>query len=663
MPTTKEACRVYGEDAQIHFGKLAGDSIADGKVAGLLGDLLKLLQQPVSQDSVNGLRAGTAPHKAAHMIAMDIIASASPEVAEAKVHLLRGELAKIPDAAGTARMNQQATLLTVTKELESLTANLRAPGRGLPITPARFAELAKFSSPVSLHKTTLPASVKGTNQLFPNRPIPGWEAEVRQATKASFDDLAAAGQLFLARIPVGATKTVAVKLDMNLGREGTPSVSDPACTAATISELLERSQIEGKTLHLNVGDSSGGENIPLGRTSMDIMQDTGNYHMALKAGLRFAVVHGPDKAAAAAALAKLNAVEESGVYFGSKDDKTSGVRDIAAAEHAAAPWVTCVDYDKEGFVAVTPDLPPHAQAAWGTREFQLAKPWVESDFRVHVARGLSSHTLAGWTGALKGLIGLHGFGLRPADQSGDKMGNSPLGVFGLLGGIAGFNAVISQRVGVPDLLARIRSDGDQGEIDAAQKLQMRWDLLMDANAAGKHYGKATGALMAQLRADEKAGMQPVLLFEKMRLETRKILQECDNLSPEFTRRYWDTMHESTRFAMQNLAREPLRQVIPAVARDEQLGSRIGLLTHLPYPSDLVVQSQAKIGVGGGPDAYREVRDVGHVAAGVNEAALDAVAWQAAQQPGNMFELNFPLLHAVRLGHGPMNIDDVRRLDA
>ena len=52
--------------------------------------------------------------------------------------------------------------------------------------------------------------------------------------------------------------------------------------------------------------------------------------------------------------------------------------------------MTCVDYDKAGFVGVTPDLPPQAQAAWGTREFQMAKPWVEADFRVHVARGLST---------------------------------------------------------------------------------------------------------------------------------------------------------------------------------------------------------------------------------------------------------------------------------
>lgn len=634
LPTTKEGFKVYGENAQIHFGVFAGDEIKDGKIGGLLAN----------------------PKQNVKALAMDLVASASPEVAEAKVSLLRGALSQL------SRADQLAVMGQVKSELEGLTANLRT-ARALPISPARFAEVSKFEATASVHKTTLPDSVKGTNQMFPNKPVPGWEKSVREATKAGFDDMQQAGKLFIDKIPAGATKTVAVKLDMNLGREGTPSVSDPASTAATVHELLSRADKDGKTLHLNVGDSCGGENIPMGRTTMDIMRDTGNYHMALKAGLEFAVSKGGAGAAdAAAALAKINAAEARGVYFGSKEDNATKA-DLDAAEKAAKPWVTCVDYDVAGYVPVTPDLPPHGLAAWGTKEFQMAKPWVESDFRVHVARGLSTHTLAAWTGALKGLIGVHGFGLRPADQSGDKMGQSPINLFGVLGTATGFLATISQRHGVPDLLARIMTGGDQEQIEQAKKLESRWGQLMSDGRAGKHFKAETLKLQDVLKEDQKNGMPPVILFEKMRQETRKILEQCDKMSPGFTQHYWQTTHDATRFAMQNLTREPFRSIaIPAVTRDEQLGSRIGLLTHLPYQSDLVVQSQAKIGVGGGPDAYREVRDVGHVAVGTDEASLDAIAWQAANQPGSMFELNFPLMHALRLGHAPMHIDEIKRLD-
>src|SRR2546422_1011109 len=49
MPSTAASFKVYGENAQIHFGKIAGDDIADGKVGGLLGDLRRQLTgQPLS---------------------------------------------------------------------------------------------------------------------------------------------------------------------------------------------------------------------------------------------------------------------------------------------------------------------------------------------------------------------------------------------------------------------------------------------------------------------------------------------------------------------------------------------------------------------------------------------------------------------------------------
>jgi hypothetical protein len=648
LPTTKKSFEIYGEDAQVHFQTIAGKEIKDGKIGGALGDLRSALAK------TSGTTLPSDAQKAVKIIAMDLVTSATPEIAEGKIALLRGELSRLPD-----RATQKAALAAVRAELESVIGSLRQGGRALPIHLARFDAVASFTSGVAVHKVSLPSSVKGTNALFPNKPVPGWEQEVARATKAGFDDLSKAGKLFLdddVRFPVGATKNVAVKLDMNLGREGTPSVSDPASTAATISELLTRSAAKGKHVTLTVGDSSGGENIPLGRTSMDIMKDTGNYHFALKAGLAFAAANG--STSAKTALAKVDAAEARGVYFGSKDDTVSTKNDLALAEAAAKPHVVCVDYDVAGFTPVVPDLGPEGLALWGTKEFHIAKPWVEADFRVHVARGLSTHTLAGWTGAQKGLIGLHGFGLRPADQSGDKRGTSAVDLFKLLGGSTGFLAMFSRRQGMPSLLEGLfKLPTGEG-----RNIVTRWEQLMSDGRAGSHFRKETEKLADALKVLEGQGVHQVEIFDRMRSGTREILEKCDEMTPGFSQHLWDTAHEATRFAMVNLAREPIRQVLPSDTRDEAIGSRIGVLTDLPYQSDLVVQSQAKIGVGGGPDAYREVRDVGHVAVGTNEMAIDAVAWELAQQPGQQWNENWPLLWATRLGQGPMHLDEITRLD-
>src|SRR5205823_7230644 len=56
---------------------------------------------------------------------------------------------------------------------------------------------------------------------------------------------------------------------------------------------------------------------PLGRTTMDILRDTGNYAFALKAGLQFAAAQG--EPGAKESLAKIEAAQARGVYFGSKD--------------------------------------------------------------------------------------------------------------------------------------------------------------------------------------------------------------------------------------------------------------------------------------------------------------------------------------------------------
>src|SRR5262249_3235004 len=162
-------------------------------------------------------------------------------------------------------------------------------------------------------------------------------------------------------------------------------------------------------------DSNGIENAPVGRTSMDVMRETGNYHAALRAGLEFAARPSMPEALRVPAwgsLEKLIACERLSppVYFGSSEDRISSPRDLEAAEAAASPRVTCVDYDRAGFRKVAPEFGPLAAAVWGTNLFQIAEPWAAADYRVHVTRGVSNHLFAGWTGALKGLVGLHALG-------------------------------------------------------------------------------------------------------------------------------------------------------------------------------------------------------------------------------------------------------------
>jgi hypothetical protein len=97
-----------------------------------------------------------------------------------------------------------------------------------------------------------------------------------------------------------------VKIDLNMGLEGPPSVSDPPATGAVLLELLERGFARGIQLHFTVGDSCGIENAPVGRTSLDILRDTGNYHYALKAALRFVLRRDNDERRREAASVALN---------------------------------------------------------------------------------------------------------------------------------------------------------------------------------------------------------------------------------------------------------------------------------------------------------------------------------------------------------------------
>jgi hypothetical protein len=640
-PASPESFKVYREQQEIHFEWFAGKDLRGGALAELTSAIKSGDKGKVEQLTSK--------------IAFDLVASSNTAVARDKVQLLRAGLSTIDD-----RPAQLAALASVRSKLEAeLTKQWpMSAGRPPPLSVVEFDKAANFKTAVSVHKTKLPAEVAGNNKIFPNKPLPGWEATTRAATKAAMDDLQKNGQLFIDKIPAGSgTADVALKLDLNLGIDGPPSVTDPATTAATVAELLERAQKGGKSIRLSVGDSSGGENVAMGRTSMDIMRDTGNYHYALKAGLAHAAAEGDG--AAKDALAKINAVEARGVFFGSKDDKVSTRADLAAAEKAASKYVVCIDYDQAGFTKVDPQLGPIGLAQWGAKDFQIAKPWAEADYRVHVARSLSTHIMAGWTGSAKGLIGLHAFGLRPADQGADMRGDSLVSTLPLLTQATGFMAIFQHRSGIPDLIAKVASAGDPALTKLLKDTEAKWSSLASTGAAWSSFSKEAKALAEELKRDQKAGMSQPQLMDKMRSRTREALDRADKLSPGFRQAVWDASASGTRFAM--VAGYRFRGVIPAELRDESLGMRIGLLSQLPYQSDLVIKAQPKMGEGGGPDAYETVKDVGVIIAGTSEAATDAAAWKAAGKKDNLWKVNFPLNAGLIFGRGPMHADEIQEL--
>ncbi|HVY61838.1 MAG TPA: hypothetical protein VHF22_09305, partial [Planctomycetota bacterium] len=573
--TSPQSFAVYGAGQAIAFEWLAGKDLRSGA----LGELTRALgagssaKDPAAADAV------------AQRIAFDLATSPDAKVAADKVHLLRAALASaVPD-----RALQKAALAKVGAALD---AQVRAAGGASAMTRAQFDAAASFQSTAAAHATALPAEVRGTDKVFPNKPLPGYEASTRAATRASLDDLSAAGKLFLDKIPPGGPpKTVALKVDLNFGADGPPTVTDPTETGAMVAELLERAKAQGKSVKLTVGESAGGENIALGRTTLDIMRDTGSYHYALKSALAFAAKEG--NPAAAASLAKVEAAEARGVFFGSKDDAVSTPADLQAAEDAAAKYMTVVDYDAAGFKSIDPKLGPLGLAAWGTREFRIAKPWADADYRVHVARPVSTHTLAGWTGATKGLIGLHEFGLRPTDQGMNARGQHPLDGFLGLTQAAGVASIFETRTGTTGTAEKIRASGDPALKALFEGAEAKWQGLQRTGAAWTRFASGAAALAAKLKADRAAGMSEPDVMNEMRRGTRALLDAADKAQPGFRRGFWDAAQAMTRTIMASGG--TLRTFIPSGAKDDAQGARIGLLAKLPYPSDLVVLSQPKIG--------------------------------------------------------------------
>lgn len=646
-PATSETFRVFREEAEIHFQTLAGDE--NGYYRG--GLLRQLLNAP-------------DPEAVAHQIVLDLLTSASTPIAVSKVHLMRAQLSLLDDVTSQRKL-LELVRHRLAKEL--IRPVWSARGQGAPIDAGQFDELCRFESVVAVRPAPLPAEIRATNRLLPNHPIDGWDSVNRKAVRALLGDLRSAGKLFLDGLQSSATPVnVAAKLDLNLGIEGAPSVTDPAVTYAVLGELLEFGEARGLALHFTVGDSNGIENAPIGRTTLDIMRETGNYHAALKAALEFASrPHMPEavRTDACASLEQLISLERKSppLYFGSSEDRISSQRDREAAEAAASRSVSCIDYDEAGYLSVDVGAGPLGRAVWASNQFHLAEPWVAAACRVHIARAVSTHVFAGWTGALKGLVGLHALGARPADRGMTQRGDSPLDALTALMRGGSFTALFEARAGIPNF-AHLASASEDAQCRSAYDQSVSaWSELSRFAAARSRWAEGAAAIEADLRSEQAAGAADTRLMAEMRRRTAGLLAEAERVAPGFRASLMRAVADGTRAFY--LTMWKFRDLLPAAMRDQSMGMRIGLLSRLSQRSDLVVQGLSKIGIGGGPDAYFDVRDVGVVLAGADEMSIDLTAIRLGGVPGHPWRFNYPIHGALQFGNGPICWDQIRTLES
>lgn len=635
-PTNKQTMRVFVEDAEIHFQTLAG-----GAAEYFRGGLLREFAE--AED----------PSLAARRIALDILTSASTAIAIDKIHLVRAQLSALSDEA------QKRTRLTLLQML--LREELEKPvwaGARLGIAREELESACRFSSVVAAGMVPLPSSIRGDNRMIANRPQAGRDAANLAVVRTLFTGLRRSSALFLDRIDPGErVNQVAIKLDLNLGIEGPPSVSDPAVTYAVIRELLRLGLARGVTLRFSLGDSNGIENAPVGRTSLDVMRDTGNYHEALKAALEHAseIGDGPE---VQTGLEWLRSLEQASrpAYLGAVDDRRSTPDQIAAIEKAAAPWVLCVDYDVAGYRAIEPDLGPLGRAVRGASPFHVAAPWVDADYRVHISRSASTHLFAGWTGALKGLIGLHGLGGRPGDMGMKIRGENPLDVLTAVMHSGAFTGLFASRAGIPDFSRLLSECQDSDCLSACRRSEESWNNLTRLAAGRRIWAEGATALEKELRRDQSGGAPDIEIMAKMRREATALLLRAEAASPGFREAMLQGVADGTRAFLLTLWN--MREALPREMRDESMGQRIGLLSRLPHQADLVVQGAAKVGIGGGPDAYTTVKDVGIVVAGTDEISVDLAVLRAAGIPGCPWEYNHPIRGALQFGRGPMSWEEI-----
>jgi hypothetical protein len=266
---------------------------------------------------------------------------------------------------------------------------------------------------------------------------------------------------------------------------------------------------------------------------------------------------------------------------------------------------------------------------------------------------------AGWTGALKGLIGLHALGGRPGDQGMKQRGESPLDVLNAVMRLGSFTGLLSTRAGVPDFTRLAASCDDLRCRSANEESAARWEELRRLADGRAVWARGASAIESRLRADREAGMSEIEVMSAMRRAAAALIAEAERASPGFRASLWRGVADGTRAFLLTMWR--MREHLPVEMRDERMGLRIGILSRLPQQADLVVQGLPKIGIGGGPDAYLEVRDAGVIVAGTDEIAVDVTAIKQAGVEGNPWAFNHPVHGALQFGRGPMCHEEIRTI--
>jgi hypothetical protein len=238
-----------------------------------------------------------------------------------------------------------------------------------------------------------------------------------------------------------------------------------------------------------------------------------------------------------------------------------------------------------------------------------------------------------------------------------EMGMSPLDVLSAVMRSGSFTGLFATRVGIPDFGVLASNCGDGNCLDLVAKATASWGELSRFAEGRAIWKEGAEKLEAELRRDQEAGEPITSMMLKMRRGTAALLARCEQASPGFRDSLDQGVVDGTRAFLLTTWR--IREMVPPTMRDERMGMRIGLLSRLPHQADLVVQSLPKIGLGGGPDAYFDVRDVGVVVAGTDEISVDLVALREAGVEGNPWAYNHPIHGALQFGSGPMCWDEIR----
>jgi hypothetical protein len=237
---------------------------------------------------------------------------------------------------------------------------------------------------------------------------------------------------------------------------------------------------------------------------------------------------------------------------------------------------------------------------------------------------------------------------------------NPIDLLPVLGTSGGFASFMAGRTGLTSIAAHLAALGNPELARLYESGISKWANLSQRGPAWTSYQRDVQALVTELKGLQRSGKTPVELADRMRWGMRAALDRADAQSPGFRQQAFDAASDATR-AFLRVAWK-FRELAPAPLRDAQMGMRIGLLTQLPYQSDLVVKSQPKLGEGGGPDSYDSVRDVGALIVGTNEAATDVAAWKASGHTDNLWSANHPLYASLIYGGGPMHDSEVVRLN-